>query len=79
MKLRKPSILIVNWVSSRLSFFLNASTATIYIFTDPNMTTTVISLEPGALNAEFQHFILSCSILCWDLIKCKDFPLFPWF
>jgi len=73
MKLRKPSILVVNWVSSRLSFFLNASTATIYIFTDPNKTTTVISLEPGALNAEFQHFILSCSILCWDLIKCPYF------
>jgi hypothetical protein len=62
MKLRKPSILVVNRVSSCLSFFLNASTAAIYIFTDPNITTTIISLEPGALNAEFHHFILSCSI-----------------
>jgi hypothetical protein len=28
----------------------------IYIFTAPNRTATVISLEPRALNAEFQHF-----------------------
>jgi hypothetical protein len=70
MKLRKPSILVVNWVSSCLSFFLGASTVAIYIFIAHNITATVISLEPGALNAEFRHFILSCSILCWDLIKC---------
>jgi hypothetical protein len=51
----------------KLSFivsFLSASTAATYIFTDPNFTTTIISLKPGALNAGFQHFILSCSILC---------------
>jgi hypothetical protein len=35
MKLRKPSILVVNWVSSCLSFFLSASTGTTYIFTRP--------------------------------------------
>ncbi len=43
-KLRKPSILVVNWVSSCLSFFLSASTAATYIFTAPNWTTTIISL-----------------------------------
>jgi hypothetical protein len=65
MKLRKPSILVVNWVSSCLSFFLNTSTAAIYIFTDPNITTTVISLEPccikcwvSAFHTELQHFML---------------------
>ncbi len=48
----------VNWVSYRLSSFLSASTAATYIFTAPNSTTTIVSLEPCALNAEFQHFIL---------------------
>jgi len=33
------------------------STAATYIFTAPNCTTTIISLEPRALNAEYQHFI----------------------
>jgi hypothetical protein len=51
MKLRKPSILLVSWVSSCPSLFLSASTAT-------NCTTTIVSLESCALNAEFQHFIL---------------------
>jgi hypothetical protein len=60
-----PSILVVNWVSSCLSFFLSASTSPLllrtYIFTAPNYcTTTIITLEPCALNAEFQHFILKC-------------------
>jgi hypothetical protein len=58
VKLRKPSILVVNSVSSCLSFFLSASAATTYIFTAPNCTTTIISLDPCALNAEYQHFIL---------------------
>ncbi len=40
------------------SFFLIASTAATYIFTAPNCTTTVIGLEPCALNAEYQHFVL---------------------
>jgi hypothetical protein len=39
-------------------FFLSASTATTYIFTGPTCTTDIITLEPCALNAEFQHFIL---------------------
>jgi hypothetical protein len=58
MKLRKPTSLVVNWVSSCISFFLSNSTADTYIFTAPNCTTTIISLELCALNAEFQHFIL---------------------
>jgi hypothetical protein len=73
MKLRKPSVLVVNWVSSCLSFFLSASTAATYIFTSLSYTTTIISLVPRALNAEFQHFILSCSISYWDLIKYPYF------
>jgi hypothetical protein len=73
VKLRKPSILVVNWVSSCLSFFLSASTAVTYIFTAPARTTTIITLEPCALNAEFQHFVLSCSISYYDLIKCLYF------
>jgi hypothetical protein len=67
MKLRKQSILVVNWVSSCLSFFLSASAAATYIFTALNSTTTIISLEPCALNAEYQHFILrfiKMSLLC---------------
>ncbi len=54
-------------VSSCLSFFLTASTAATYIFTAPNCTTTIISLEPCALNAEYQHFTLTfikMSLLC---------------
>jgi hypothetical protein len=58
MKLKKPSIVAVNWVSYCLSFFLSASTAATYIFTAPNSTTTIISLDPCALNVEYQYFIL---------------------
>jgi len=59
LKLRKPSILVVNWVSSWFSFFLSAfTTATTYIFTARTCKTTIITLEPCALNAETQHFIL---------------------
>jgi hypothetical protein len=57
-KLVFPPILVVNWVSSCLSFFLSAFSAARYIFTAPTCTTTIISLEPCALNAKFQHFIL---------------------
>jgi hypothetical protein len=73
MKLRKPSILVLNWVSACLSFFLSASTAATFFFTAPNCTTTLISLEPCALNAEYQHFIPSCSISYWGLLKCLYF------
>jgi len=37
---------------------VSASTAATYIFTAPTCTTTTITLEACALNAEFQHFIL---------------------
>jgi hypothetical protein len=37
---------------------VSASTAVTCIFTAPACTTTIITLEPCALNAEFQHFIL---------------------
>jgi hypothetical protein len=57
-------------VSSPLSFFVIASTGARYIFTDPPVYnySTIITLEPCTLNAEFQHFISY-----WDLIK---FPYF---
>jgi len=68
MKLLKLSILVVNGVSSCLFFFLSDSTAAAaYIFTALNCTTTIISLGPRALSAEFQHFILrfnKMSLLC---------------
>ncbi len=53
-----PPILVVNWVSSCLSSLLTASTAATIpcIFTAPTCTTTVITLEPCAWNAKFQHF-----------------------
>jgi hypothetical protein len=44
---------------------MRESTAT-YIFTAPTFRTTIITLEPCALNAEFHHFIL-------------DFIKFPYF
>jgi len=56
--LRKPSLLVVNWVSSCRSFFLSSSTAATYIFTDPNCTITIITLGPCPFHAELQHFIL---------------------
>ncbi len=65
-KLNFPPILVVHWVSSCLTFFLSASTAT-YIFIAPTCRTTIISLKPCALNAEFQHFMLrfnKISFLC---------------
>jgi hypothetical protein len=75
VKLRKPSSLVINWVSSFLSFFLGAPTAATYIFTSLTFTPTIISLKPCALNVEFQHFVASCNISDWDLIKC---PYFCW-
>ncbi len=73
VKLRKPSILVINWVSSCLSFFLSAFTAATYIFTAPNCTTTIISLELCALNVDYKHFVLrfiKMSLLCgWIPLK----------
>jgi hypothetical protein len=44
-------------VSPCLPFFPSASPATTYIFIAPTCTTTIITLEPYALNVKFQHFI----------------------
>jgi hypothetical protein len=52
---------------SCIPFFLRASTAATHIVTAPTYTTTIISVEPCAWNAEFQHFILrfnKSSLLC---------------
>ncbi len=49
--------------------FMSASTIVTYIFTALYCTTTIIILEPCALNAEFQHFMLRCSTSYWDLIE----------
>jgi hypothetical protein len=46
---------------------LSSSTVATYIFTAPTCTTTIITLEPCALNAAFQHFISrfnNISLLC---------------
>jgi hypothetical protein len=40
-----PPILVVNWVSFCVSFFLSACTAATYNFTAPTCTTTIITLE----------------------------------
>ncbi len=48
---------MVKWASPCLSFFFSASTVAAYTFTRPTSKTTIISLEPCALNADFQHFI----------------------
>jgi len=53
------------WVSSVFPFFERLHDY--YIFTAPTKTTTIISHEPCALNAEFQHFIPrfnNISLLC---------------
>jgi hypothetical protein len=43
---------------SKFPFSLSASSPATYIFTAPTCKTTRMTLEPCALNAEFQHFIL---------------------
>jgi hypothetical protein len=48
-------------------FFLSTSIVAAYISTTPKSRTTIITLEPCALNARFQHFILrlnKISLLC---------------
>jgi len=51
-------------IGAKLSFvpsFLfpeRLQSAATYLFTAPTCTTTIITLQPCALNAEFQHFIL---------------------
>jgi hypothetical protein len=58
---------VVNWVSPCLSFFFSASIVAAYIFNAPTCKVSIISLEPCALNADFQHFIPrfnKISLLC---------------
>ncbi len=68
MKLRKPSIFVVHWVSPYLFFSISTSTAATYIFTTPKCTTTIIIRKPCALNVEF-------SISYPNLIKFSYFIL----
>jgi hypothetical protein len=65
MKLKKLSILVVNWVSPCLSFFMSISTAVTCVFSVPNCTSTIINLELCAFNAEFQHFISRFNKMSW--------------
>jgi hypothetical protein len=53
--------LVLNWVSSCLSFFLSASTVATYIFS--TYTTIIITLEP----CRMKYWVSSISY--WDLIK----------
>jgi hypothetical protein len=73
LKLVFPPILVVNWVSSCLSFFLERLHCLLHdIFNAPTWTTTIIILKPCALYAEFQHFILrfsKISLLLQILLK----------
>jgi len=66
VKLQKPSMLVVNWISSCLSLFLNASIIATYIFTTFTCTTTIISLKHCAL-------MLNFNISYWELVKCPYF------
>ncbi len=64
MKLRNATIflwqaesfIIMSWPRP-LSYFMSTSTLLAYIFTAPTCTTTIITLKPCALYAEFQHCI----------------------
>jgi hypothetical protein len=48
---------LVSWAPPLLLHYIHFCIY-IYIFASPTFTTTIISLEHCALNAEFQHFIL---------------------
>ncbi len=63
-KLVFPPILVINWVSSCLSFSLSASSAATYIFTAPTCTVTIISLEFQHFIVRFNKFSLLCGY-CW--------------
>ncbi len=56
-KFKNPLIIMINWISPCLSFFLSASNTATYIFIVGTCTSIIITLEPYALNAKFQHFI----------------------
>ncbi len=64
-----------SWTWCPISFFLSASTAVTYIFTAPTCTTTIVTSNFCALNAEFQHFIPrfnKTSLLCGSHSKRGD-------
>jgi hypothetical protein len=67
VELRKPSIFVINWVSSCLSFPFSwvPSLLLLHLFAHHSgiCTTTVISLQSCG------HWMLSFSISYWDLIK----------
>jgi hypothetical protein len=48
---------ILSFVCAEHPFILSALNAATYIFTAPTHRTTIITLNPFTLNAEFQHFI----------------------
>jgi hypothetical protein len=66
------------------SFFLSVSIAGTHIFTASTCTTTIVTLEPCALNTEFQHFMLrfnKISLLCgyhWKGMGVKRGPKTEW-
>ncbi len=72
LKLVFPPILVVNWVWSLLSFFLNASITAKYIFTTLTCTTIIITFKPCALDAKFQHFILRYQKFHYFVIPQKE-------
>ncbi len=74
LKLRKPSIFMVSWVSPFFLFVFSASTAATKILTAPTCTATIIHLEPCALTAEIQYFALSFSISYWDFLTLQISP-----
>ncbi len=62
-----PNIQLLHPLFIPSFLFLNASTPATDIFTAPTCTTTIITLQPCALNAEFQHVISrfdQVSLLC---------------
>jgi hypothetical protein len=67
-----PKLVFSTKFGGKLSFipsflFPERLTIATYIFTAPTCTTTIITLKPCALNAEFKHFILKfnkISLLC---------------
>ncbi len=73
LKLRKPSILMVPEFHAVFLFFWTSPLLLNRFSLPPTCTSTIIPLEPCALNAEIQHFVLSFSILYWDLIKLPHF------
>jgi hypothetical protein len=75
VKLRKPSKkkLMVSWVSSCLSSFLERLHCCYIDFHYSYLYNYYKFSQPCVLNAQIQHFVLSFSISYWDLIKFHYF------